>query len=430
MAPGPPPWLSERPGARHVATASAHGLPAAHRGGGCTPGDQALHPAGAGPGLVSRPRLLARLDQGLAGRLILLSGPAGSGKTTLLSEWLARGERPAAWLSLEPGDGDPARLLGYLIAALRTVLPGCGELSGALLNAVPLPPLESLLTTLINEIAAAAPAGRPTILVLDDYHTIASTAIHDGVTFLLEHLPPAMHLVIATRIDPPLPLSRFRARGQMVEIRASDLRFTLDETAAFLNQEMKLGLAADAIAALEARAEGWIAGLQMVALSMQGRSPQGLSVKLLIAIAALRLLGATRKPLAGLALGAAAGAGYGGFEAFWVFNQVFASGLTWATVQLAGMGALLDFFERLFAVPFHVSSTAVAGYGYASGRPWRFLLLAILLHSAINYSIILGQAGVLSVVGLDTWAAVLSAATIGLAFWLRHRAARSAAKAS
>jgi hypothetical protein len=153
------------------------------------------------------------------------------------------------------------------------------------------------------------------------------------------------------------------------------------------------------------------------------------SVKLLIAVAALRLLGVTRRPLAGLAVGAAAGAGYGGFEAFWVFNQVFATGLTWATVQLAGAGALLDFIERLFAVPFHIGATALAGYGYASGRPWRFLLLSIALHSAVNYSIILLQAGLVNVIGLDIWAAVLATATIGLAFWLRRRAARPAVEA-
>ncbi len=154
------------------------------------------------------------------------------------------------------------------------------------------------------------------------------------------------------------------------------------------------------------------------------------SVKLLIAVVALRLLGATRRPLAGLAVGAAAGAGYGGFEAFWVFNQVFAAGVTWATVQLAGVGALLSLIERFVAVPFHVGATALAGYGYASGRPWRFLLLAIVLHSAMNYSAVLLQAGLLSMVGLEIWTVVLTVPTIGLAFWLRRRAARPAVEAS
>ncbi len=226
------------------------------------------------PGLVSRPRLLAQLDQGLHCRLILLSGPAGGGKTTLLSEWLAQATCPAAWLSLEPGDGDAARFLGYLIAALRTVLPRVGEASERLMQAPESPSWQMLLPPLINEIATAA--GGPFILVLDDYHTIGSPAIHNGLVFLLEHLPPQMHLVIATRIDPPLPLSRFRSRGQMLEVRSSDLRFTADEAAAFLKQAMGLELSPAQVATLEARTEGWIAGLQMAALSLQRRAPESI----------------------------------------------------------------------------------------------------------------------------------------------------------
>ena len=138
---------------------------------------------------------------------------------------------------------------------------------------------------------------------------------------------------------------------------------------------------------------------------------------------------ATRQPLAGLALGAAAGAGYGGFEAFCAFNQAFAAGLTWASVQILGVGALLVFIERLFAVPFHIGSTALAGYGYTSGRPWRFWLLAVLLHSAINYGVVLVRAGLLNGAGLDIWGALVSTATIAPTFRLRRRAARPAVEA-
>jgi len=154
------------------------------------------------------------------------------------------------------------------------------------------------------------------------------------------------------------------------------------------------------------------------------------SVKLLIVVAALRLLGATRRPLAGLALGAVVGAGYGGFEAFWVFNQVFAAGLTWATLQMAGVGVVLVFLDRLVGVPIHVGLLALAGYGYASGRPWRFLLVAIVLHAAANYVDVFRQAGLLSVVGVEIGAALLAAVAIGLTFWLRRRAVRPAVQAS
>jgi len=230
--------------------------------------------------LVSRPRLTARMNDGLRRTLTLVSAPAGFGKTTLLSEWIYTltpasplpagkgGEVRAAWVSLDGGDNDPARFWAYFIAALETLQSGIGESAMALLHSSPTPPVEMVLTSLIN---AAAAIPQDFALVLDDYHVIESQAIHDAVAFLLDHLPPAMHLIIASRADPPLPLSRLRSRGQLVELRAADLRFTPDEAAAFLNQVMGLGLTPEHIATLESRTEGWIAGLQLAALSMRGR---------------------------------------------------------------------------------------------------------------------------------------------------------------
>src|SRR5512135_1995425 len=223
------------------------------------------------PKVVLRPRLVERLNEGLSAsrKLTLISAAAGFGKTTLVSEWVAVCERPVAWLSLDEGDNDPARFLTYLVAALQTIVANIGEgVLGALQSPQP-PPTESILTTLLNEIATIP---NNFILVLDDYHAIDAKSIDNALTFLLEHLPPSMHLVIATREDPHLPLSRLRVRGQLTELRAADLRFTPAEAAEFLNQVMGLALSAEDIAALETRTEGWIAGLQMAALSMQGRS--------------------------------------------------------------------------------------------------------------------------------------------------------------
>jgi LuxR family maltose regulon positive regulatory protein len=230
--------------------------------------------------LVSRPRLTARMNDGLRRTLTLVSAPAGFGKTTLLSEWIhtltsissstGRGETGvrAAWVSLDSGDNDPARFWAYFIAALETLQSGIGESAMALLQSSPTPPVEMFLTSLINAVAAIS---QDFVLILDDYHVIESQVVHDAVAFLLDHLPPAMHLIIASRADPPLPLPRLRARGQLVELRAADLRFTPDEAAAFLNQVMSLGLTSEHIATLESRTEGWIAGLQLAALSMRGR---------------------------------------------------------------------------------------------------------------------------------------------------------------
>jgi LuxR family maltose regulon positive regulatory protein len=228
-----------------------------------------------GRGLVPRPRLSERLDRGTASKLTLVSAPAGFGKTTLLTEWLAArpatqstDERLAAWLSLDPSDSDPASFWTYVIAALRTTAPGVGGTALALLHAPRPPPIEAVLTTLLNDLAAAA---ADIVLVLDDYHVIDARKVQDGVAFLLDHLPPSLHLVIASRADPALPLPRLRARGELVEIRAADLRFTPDEAAAYLNGMMGLQLTARDVAALEGRTEGWIAALQLAALSMQGR---------------------------------------------------------------------------------------------------------------------------------------------------------------
>ncbi|QIN82829.1 tetratricopeptide repeat protein [Rubrobacter tropicus] len=220
------------------------------------------------PRAVLRPRLIERLNEGLDRKLILVCAPAGFGKTTLISEWLAACERPAAWLSLDEGDSDPTRFLSYLVAALQTIAADIGEgVLGALRSPQP-PPTESILTALLNEITTVE---GDLVLGLDDYHAIEARAVDDAIAFLLDHLPPRMHLVIATREDPRLPLARLRARGQLVEVRAADLRFNPSEAAEFLKGVMDLNLSEEDIAALEDRTEGWIAGLQLAALSMRGR---------------------------------------------------------------------------------------------------------------------------------------------------------------
>jgi LuxR family maltose regulon positive regulatory protein len=220
------------------------------------------------PELVPRPHLIERLNVGLHRKLTLISAPAGFGKTTLLSEWVTGCGRPVAWLSLDEGDNDPARFLAYLVVALQTIEPNVGQGMLSAFQAPQPPPMESLLTALVNEIAAAPD---PLVLVLDDYHLITARPVHDAITFLLDHLPPQVHLVIASRADPPLPIARLRGRGQVTELRLANLRFTPGEAAAFLNQVMGLELSADDVAALTSRTEGWIAGLQMAAASMQGQ---------------------------------------------------------------------------------------------------------------------------------------------------------------
>jgi LuxR family maltose regulon positive regulatory protein len=217
--------------------------------------------------VVDRSRLADRLNATNGQRLTLISAPAGFGKTTLVSEWIPYSERCVPWLSLDANDNDPPRFWTYLIAAVQMLRPDLGANALALLEAPQPPPIETVLTLFLNDIAAFPDRF---VLVLDDYHLIETPAIHSALTFLLDHLPPQMHVMITSRSDPPLPLARWRARRQLTEIRAADLRFTPDEAAAFLNRVMGLSLSADDIAALEKRTEGWIAGLQLAALSMQG----------------------------------------------------------------------------------------------------------------------------------------------------------------
>jgi LuxR family maltose regulon positive regulatory protein len=234
------------------------------------------------PELVSRPRLIERLNGGLHRKLTLISAPAGFGKTTLVTEWLVnlaldaekenQIENRIAWISLDEGDNDFARFLAYFIAALNRVEgmdTTIGEGALTMLQSPQPPPTEAVLTPLINEIAAIPDR---ILLVLDDYHLIEAQPVHDALTFFLEHLPLQIHLVIAAREDPHLPLSRLRARGQLTELRAADLRFTSSEAAEFLNQEMGLDLSTEDVAALETRTEGWIAGLQLAAISLQGHA--------------------------------------------------------------------------------------------------------------------------------------------------------------
>lgn len=220
--------------------------------------------------VVPRPRLIDRLNEGLAkgGKLTLVSAPAGFGKTTLVSEWIAQGGRLIAWLSLDGSDNDPARFISYMIAALQSIKAGIGEsLLAALHSPQPLQ-IETILTTLLNEMSTIQ---KTFLLVLDDYHSVDSQLVDESLAFLVEHQPPQMHLVIATREDPNLPLARLRARGQCIEVRAADLRFTPAEAAEFLNRVMGLNLSEENIASLETRTEGWIAGLQLAAISMRGQ---------------------------------------------------------------------------------------------------------------------------------------------------------------
>lgn len=219
------------------------------------------------PKRVSRPRLIEQLDEGLHRKMTLISASAGFGKTTLISEWVANCDRLIAWLSLDDGDNDLTYFLTYFVTALQTIAPDIGDGVLIALQSPQSPPVESILTTLLNEIATISDSF---VLVLDDYHLIDSKSVDNALIFLLEHLPPQMHLVISTREDPQLPLARLRARDQLTELRAADLRFTPSETAGFLNEGMGLNLSEKDIAALETRTEGWIAGLQLAGISMKG----------------------------------------------------------------------------------------------------------------------------------------------------------------
>lgn len=228
-----------------------------------------FHPPPIRPDLVARPRLTARLQAAAGGAVALVSAPAGFGKTTLLAAWYAESgsSRPIAWLGLDTDDNDPSRFLAHLAAAVRPrdARPG-GAARGVAPAALP-PPPKAAMTALINDIEAGAPLA----LVLDDYHAIDSAVVHEAVAYLLDHLPATLLLVLATRADPPLPLARLRARGQLVELRADALRFTPGESAAFLRGVTGPGLVERDVEALTARTEGWIAGLRLAAATVQHR---------------------------------------------------------------------------------------------------------------------------------------------------------------
>ncbi len=221
------------------------------------------------PKVVLRPQLVGRLMDGLHRQLTLISAPAGFGKTTLVSEWVAECDRAVAWLSLDSSHNDPANFAAYVVAALQTVSPTLGTGALDILKSPQVPGLEPALTVLINDISALID---PMILVLDDYHAIDAKPVDDALSFFLRNLPPQLHLVLATREDPDLPLALLRARGQMTEMRAVDLRFSSSEAADFINCATDLTLSAAEVDALEARTEGWITGLQLAAISMQGQA--------------------------------------------------------------------------------------------------------------------------------------------------------------
>src|SRR6266702_1611185 len=230
-----------------------------------------LHVPHPQPGFVPRPRLAAALDEGLARQLVLVCAPAGSGKTVLLADWAGRDGRLVAWLSLDAADNDPARFWRHVVAALDRVRPGIAERAGSLLGPPAPPSFEGLVTALVNELAAQ-PGDDEVLLVVDDYHLIEAQPVHASLEFLVEHLPPGLDLVVASRADPPLPLPRLRAGGRLAELRPADLRFTAEEAAALLREATGGELPGEAVAALAARTEGWAAGLQLAALSLRGQA--------------------------------------------------------------------------------------------------------------------------------------------------------------
>jgi LuxR family transcriptional regulator, maltose regulon positive regulatory protein len=230
-----------------------------------------LHVPRPQPGFVPRPRLVQALSQGLARGRVLICAPAGFGKTSLLADWASNGGRPVAWLGLDAGDNDPARFWRYVVAALDQAQPGIVERLGPLLGAPAPRSFEGLATAVINELAAQ-PGRDEVLLVLDDYHLVDAGPVHESVAFLLENLPPGLVLVVSGRSDPPLPLARLRARGQLAELRAAELRFTTEEAAALLGTAARQVVPDTAVAALTARTEGWAAGLQLAALSLRGRT--------------------------------------------------------------------------------------------------------------------------------------------------------------
>ncbi|MGD2251921.1 MAG: LuxR C-terminal-related transcriptional regulator [Anaerolineales bacterium] len=226
--------------------------------------------------LIPRPHLEQRLDEGASKSLMVVSAPAGYGKTTILSAWAEANKLPIAWLSLDAENNDPHNFMVHVIAALQKVLPDAGNASLALLRANPTASMQDALTVLINELAADP---GDVCLILDDYHLIEAEEIHTALRFLIDNLPPRLHIVIATRSDPPIPLGQLRARGQLLELRQSDLRFSFEEAAAFLNQQEGLNLTDEQIADLEARTEGWIAGLQLAAISLRDKRDASAFIK-------------------------------------------------------------------------------------------------------------------------------------------------------
>jgi LuxR family maltose regulon positive regulatory protein len=224
------------------------------------------------PNLVARPRLTERLNRGLRRKLTLVSAPAGFGKTTLLCEWIAQSQRRVAWISLDDGDNDPTRFWKLIIAALQTLSASLGINATALLRAqlIGQPPIEAVLASLINDIAAI-PTTDAIALVLDDYQFIKAQSIHDALAFFMDYLPPQLHLIIASQADAPLPLSRLRERGELAELHTPDLRFRREEVEEFLKRAMGLSLSTAEVSALETHTEGWIAALQIAALLMRDK---------------------------------------------------------------------------------------------------------------------------------------------------------------
>ena len=234
-------------------------------------------------GLVSRPRLLTLLAEGVSRTLTLICAPAGYGKTTMLAEWIASPDKVVdglppeiCWLSCDPNDNDPALFLNYLIAALKKNLSAPDNASFSVLSVFPLPPIQTVLSLLINDLADQKGA---IMLVLDDYQFITNPVIQEGMAFFIDHLPANVHLVIITRSDPPIPFARLRVRGQLAEIRAEDLRFTIEETTCLLNQVMTFGLTVENVSQLDERTEGWAAGLQMAGLALASQPDAALFVK-------------------------------------------------------------------------------------------------------------------------------------------------------
>ena len=230
-----------------------------------------LHVPGPVPGFIPRPRLVEALRAGLTRPLILVCAPAGFGKTAVLADWARQGRWPVAWLSLDAGDNDPARFWRHIAAALDRIRPGLAQRVSPLLSTATSASFEPAVTALVNELADQ-PGEDDVLLVLDDYHLVSSEPVHASVAFLLAHLPAGLHLVLASRADPPLPLARLRGRGQLAELRATELRFTAEEAAALLHEAVGHGLPDSVASALAARTEGWAAGLRLAGLSLRGQA--------------------------------------------------------------------------------------------------------------------------------------------------------------